>query len=226
MYIITGVSSGIGKFLFDKLSFEGSTVYGTYNRNKPREHNKYIQQVDISSIESVRAWYQSIKNEITELVLINNASINYDSFAHKADVDNWNRVIQINLIGTFNVIRTFLPHMRNEKFGRIINFSSVVAQLGIPGTSSYAASKAGLWGLTKTLAKENGSLGITINNVNLGYISTGIIREINIDLQEEIKRDIPSGRFGDPLEIFQTIQYLVQTEYINGTSIDLNGGIF
>ena len=169
---------------------------------------------------------ETIKGKISKLTLINCAGNNYNSFAHKADVDNWSQVIDVNLTGTFNVIRTVLPIMREEGYGRIINFSSIVAQMGIPGTSAYAASKAGLWGLSKSIAVENAAKGITINNLNLGYFDIGMIKEVPEKFQEIIKEKIPTRNFGNPENIFNAVKFLMETDYINGTSIDINAGLF
>jgi acetoacetyl-CoA reductase/3-oxoacyl-[acyl-carrier protein] reductase len=115
--------------------------------------------------------------------------------------------------------------MRAAGYGRIINFSSVVAQTPVPGTSAYAASKAALWGLSRALAVENASKGITINSLNLGYFDLGIIREVPADLQQSVKARIPSGSFGRPDQIYQAIKFVIATEYMNGASLDLNGGM-
>ena len=116
--------------------------------------------------------------------------------------------------------------MRKNEFGRIINLSSVVFQTGVPGTSAYSASKAALVGLSKTLAKENGMRNITINNLNLGYFNIGIIREVPIEFRNKLKEKIPSSEFGSPNEIYLAIKYLIEAKYVNGTSIDINGGLF
>jgi NAD(P)-dependent dehydrogenase (short-subunit alcohol dehydrogenase family) len=116
--------------------------------------------------------------------------------------------------------------MREQNFGRIINFSSVVTQLPTPGVSAYAASKSALIGLTKSLATENGAKGITVNAINLGYVNLGMgINDVPEAYQEKMKNQIPSHRFCEPEEVFQTVQYLIQTEYVNGATIDINGGI-
>ena len=116
--------------------------------------------------------------------------------------------------------------MRQNKFGRIINFSSVVAQKGVPGTSAYAASKAALWGLTKNLAVENAKYNITANNLNLGYFNTGMIKDIPDNMLTTIKENIPAGRLGEPNEVLNAIEFLINTPYVNGTSIDINGGYY
>ena len=227
MLIITGASRGIGKFLFEKFVELDETVYGTYNSTYPETDKlEFFTKVDISNYSDVSDWIENIKSKITKLTLINCAGNNYNSFAHKADVDNWSKVINVNLIGTFNVIRAVLPIMREQGYGRIINFSSIVAQMGIPGTSAYAASKAGLWGLTKSIAVENAKKGITINNLNLGYFDIGMIKEVPEKFQEIIKEKIPTGNFGNPENIFNAVKFLIETDYINGTSIDINGGLF
>ena len=131
-----------------------------------------------------------------------------------------------NLVGTYNMIRAALPVMREKLYGRIINFSSVVAETGIPGTSAYAASKSGLWGMTRSMAVENASKGITINNLNLGYFEIGMITEVSAEYQDLVRKKIPTGKFGDPGNIFNAIKFICDSEYINGTSLDINGGIF
>jgi len=227
LIVITGASRGIGKYLFEKFHKIGETVYGTYNSTYPNTNKKgFYTKVDISDYSSVTNWIDEIKSKITKLVLINCAGINYNSFAHKSDINKWSKVIEVNLIGTFNVIHAVLPLMREEKYGRIINFSSVVAQMGIPGTSAYAASKAGLSGLTKSIAVENAKRGITINNLNLGYFDIGMINEVSNEFQEIIKDKIPTGNFGNPINIFKAVNFIIETDYINGTSIDINAGLF
>lgn len=225
MILITGASKGIGKYLFEKLS-ENYEVYGTYSSTEvPEKYSDKFSKVDVRDIQSIQKWICKIENK-RELILINCVGINYNSFAHKADIDKWKNVIDVNLTGVFNVIHEVLPYMRNTKYGRIINMSSVVSQRGMAGTSAYAASKSGLNGMIKSLAKENGSMGITINNLNLGYFDIGIIREVPNTVKEEIIKDIPNNEFGRPQDILNIIKLIIDTPYINGTSIDVNGGLF
>lgn len=228
MIIITGASKGVGRYLYSKFKQEGLDVIGTYNTtNKNFENDiEYYFQLDISDYKSVEKWIKTIKDSLKEIVLINCAGITYNSFAHKADIKEWSKVVEVNLIGTFNVIRQILPLMRNQNYGRIINFSSVVTTYPTPGVSSYAASKAALSGLAKSLAAENASKGITVNNINLGYADIGMgIERVPTEYQELIKSQIPSGSFCPPDNIFNTVNYIINTGYLNGTSIDLNGGL-
>lgn len=228
MIIITGASRGIGKFLYD--SFKTSDeVIGTYLTTKPESLNDkdHLFQVDVSKYESVVHFVDSLKENLTDIVLVNCAGISYNSFTHKSDPEKWKKVIEVNLIGTYHMIRALLPLMREQNFGRIINFSSVIAQKGTPGVSAYAASKAGLWGMTRSLAQENGSKGITVNNINLGYVSLGMgVEQVPHSFQENIKNQIPSKRFCEPNDVYQTVKFLMNTSYVNGTSIDLNGGLY
>lgn len=228
MIIITGASRGVGKYLFDRFIMEGQEVYGTYN-NTPIQSNidkGTYYQVNIVDPFSVENWIQLIKQKLHNIVLINCAGISYNSFAHKADVEKWSEVLNVNVVGTFNVIRHLLPIMREQNFGRIVNFSSVVASLPTPGVSAYAASKSALIGLSKSLAVENASKGITVNNINLGYADIGMgVEQVPVSYQKSMKERIPSGIFCPPEDIFETVKYLIKTEYINGSSIDLNGGL-
>jgi len=225
MILITGASRGLGKYIFDKYNtFDEKNVYGTSN-NTQVEGIPNIVKVDITDFKSVENWILSIDN-IKDITLINCAGLSYNSFAHKAEPELWKKVIEVNLIGTFNCIRAVLPLMRQQKYGRIINFSSVVPKKPTPGVSAYSASKSALWGLTKSISAEVGSLNITINNINIGYVNIGMgIEQVPPEYQEVIKKQIPSGRFCEPDEIFDTVEFLRNTPYVNGASIDINGGL-
>ena len=225
MILITGASKGIGKYLFEKYS-KTHEVFGTFTNTQPpvKFSDKY-QKVDVRDTGSIREWINSLENK-NKLILINCVGVNYNSFGHKADIEKWKNVIDVNLTGVFNVIHEILPFMRHEQYGRIINMSSVVSQMGVLGTSAYAASKSGLNGMIRSLAKENGNKGITINNLNLGYFDLGLIREVPDQMKESIKNDIPNHQFGDPEDIYNIIESIIKTPYINGTSIDVNGGLY
>ena len=225
MYIITGASRGIGRYLLEELVKREETVFGTYNNSIPIDYKDNYFNVDITSIESIKEFYNQIYSKLDKIILLNCAGNNYNSFAHKVNLEKWNKVINTNLIGTFNTIFTFLPIMREQNYGRIINFSSIVAQIGIPGTSAYAASKAGIWGLTKTLAVENGKKNITTNTLNLGYFNIGMISEVSEGYINVIKSRIPNNQLGNPNNILKSIDYIVNTEYLNGAFIDINGGL-
>jgi len=225
MIVINGASRGIGKFLFNKYLENGEEVIGTYNLTKPIDNESRYYQVDNCSNDSISMFVKSIQPQLKDITLFNCAGTNYNAFAHKVDLNEWIKVINVNLIGTFAFISSLLPFMREQNFGRIVNFSSVVAQKGIPGTSAYAASKAGLWGLAKSISAENATKGITINNLNLGYFDIGMISDVPQNYQEVILKQIPTHNFGNPDEIFNACEFLRNNSYINGTSIDISAGL-
>lgn len=223
MVIIVGASKGIGKFLFDEFKSLDIDVIGTYNNTIVNAEK--LSKVDVTDFNQVSDWIENEKHLLQNITLINCAGITYNAFAHKCNPNLWKEVIDVNLIGSFNCIRAILPIMRSQSFGRIINFSSVVASKGTPGVSAYAASKAALWGMTKSLVQENASLNITINNINLGYSELGMINEVPEIFLKELVNQIPAKKLCEPNNIFKTVQYLMDCDYINGSSIDLNGGL-
>lgn len=226
MIIITGITGGIGNYLFNAFVQNGESVIGTYHMNKP-EGSQYSNciQLDITDNTKVEAFINTIRKQANNITLINCAGITSNAFAHKANVDEWSHVINVNLNGTYYLIRAVLPLMREQNFGRIINLSSIVAQTGVMGTSAYAASKAGLNGMIKSIALENAQKGITINNINLGYFKVGMINTVPVEIQEQIKTKIASKEFGDPKNILNTINHIRETPYLNGACLDLNGGL-
>lgn len=223
MIIIIGASKGIGKFLYEKYKSLGVKVLGTYNSTSTSADE--LSKVDVTDYQEVSNWIESNTESLENITLINCAGITYNAFAHKSDPDAWKQVIDVNLVGSFNCIRAVLPIMRSQKFGRIINFSSVVASKGTPGISAYAASKSALWGMSKSLAQENAGLNITINNINLGYSELGMINQVPQEFLENLVKQIPAKKLCEPIDIFKTVDYLINCEYINGSSIDLNGAL-
>ncbi len=228
MIIIVGASKGIGRYLFSQLKQDGKKVIGTYNTTISGldKDIRFYYKTDVSDTKAVEYLIAQIKEELKDIVLLNCAGVSYNSFAHKVDIQKWHQVIDVNLKGSFNMIRALLPVMREQGYGRIINFSSVVTSLPTPGVSAYAASKAGLLGLTKSLAAENASKGITVNAINLGYVNLGMgINEVPPAYREKIKIQIPADRFCEPEEVYNTVKYLIQTEYVNGAAINVNGAL-
>lgn len=226
MILITGINGGIGNYLFKKFLDSNEKIIGTYHLNNPNE--KVLENtfaLDITDYSKIEALINVLRKDLNNITLINCAGISNNSFAHKADTAEWSEVINVNLNGTFYLTRAILPIMREQKFGRIINLSSVVGQTGVMGTSAYAASKAGINGMIKSIALENAQKGITINNINLGYFKVGMIETIPKEIQENIKSKIATNEFGDPENIFNTIQYIRNTPYLNGSCVDLNGGL-
>lgn len=224
MIIITGASRGIGEYLFNEYS-NIEDVVGTYNKSSSHGERKNLFKVDTTNLQNIQSFIEKVSPLLKNITLINCAGINYNSFAHKADLTKWSEVINVNLIGTFYMISNLLPYMRNQNYGRIINFGSVVADLPSPGISAYAASKSALFGMAKSLASENAIKGITINNINLGYSELGMIKEVPENFLEAVLDRIPSNQLCKKEDIFSTVEYLRRTEYVNGANLNLNGGI-
>jgi len=226
MYLITGASRGIGKFLSESFAGVGHEVIGIYKSTEPVSTHQSYYRLNITKEEEVNRFFEEHRAKLNNLILINAAGISYNAVAHRAEISLWKEVIDTNLVALFNLIRLVLPIMRNDNYGRIINLSSVVAQQGVAGTTAYAASKSALWGLCRSLAVENGNKGVTVNNINLGYFDIGMIEQVPEKIKEDIIQRIPTKRLGKPEEILSTVEYIINTAYLNGTSIDLNGGLF
>lgn len=225
MIIISGASRGIGKYLFETFREQDINTIGLYNSTKPKCFLESYCKVDIRNFQEVKKTIISIISNSDNLILINCAGINYNAFAHKSDPEKWKDIIETNLIGTYNLIRSVLPKMREINQGRIINFASVLAVKGTPGVSAYAATKSAFVGLAKSIAVENADRNITINNINLGYTVLGVIREVPEKFKEKLMNEIPMGRLCYPNEILSTVNYLINTGYITGESININGGL-
>ncbi len=229
MYLITGASKGIGHYLLEKLvATTNEKIIALYNSTLPDFKHPKVEwcKVDLSKFDEIETLINSKADELTQVKFINCAGINHNAVTHKFPEEQWNNLIQVNLTSTFFICKLLLPFMRKEEYGRIVFISSIVAQTGVVGSSAYAASKAGLWGLMKTIVHENASKHITCNTLNLGYFNIGIIREVPEKMLDEIKSRIPNKTLGDPEDIFKTIELLMAASYINGSSIDINGGLY
>lgn len=226
MIIMTGASGGLGVYLIEHLGRDFEII-GTFNTHKPALTDRAVgfYQVDVSESESVERFVAMVVDKLQQIVLINLAGVSLDSMGHKMDAVAWDRVLDTNLKGTFLMCRSLLPFMREQQWGRIINVSSVVGQIGVLGTSAYSASKAGLLGLTRTLAVENAMKNITVNALALGYMDVGMINMIRPEIQEQIRARIPMKRFGHPRNVEQAIRFLIECDYITGSIININGGL-
>ncbi len=224
--IITGASRGIGNFLYEAYKADSYEVYGTYNQSSNPINDPHLTRVDVSDYSQVQSWIKKLEAHLDKIVLINCAGIAYNIFTHKSNPEDWAKVIDINLKGSYHAIHALLPLMRSQRYGRIINFSSVLTQLPTMGTSAYTASKAALLGLTKTVAVENAALGITANTISPGYFNIGMgINDVSDKYREQLLKQIPSSQFGDALDLYRTVRYIVETQYLNGSNIEINGGI-
>lgn len=231
--LVTGGTRGIGGAISQKLKDAGYSVVAVY-----REGTKSAEafqkrtkipsyQWDVSSFEACEQGVSQVMKEHGPIdVLVNNAGITRDGVLHKMEYMNWVDVIQTNLTSCFNMCRQVIDPMRKRGFGRIINISSINGQKGQFGQTNYSAAKAGIIGLTKALAQESASKGITVNAIAPGYIKTEMLQQMPGTILAEITDQIPMGRLGNPEEVARVVVFLASQEagFMTGTTLTLNGG--
>ena len=236
--IITGASRGIGKAIAIQLASHGTNI-SMVARNEDalntvqkiiRHSRGEVQSLiaDVSNLESFsEVVTQTIEKWKKVDILVNNAGITRDNIIMRMKEDEWDSVMDINLKGCFNGIKSVTRPMMKNKGGRIINITSVIGQIGNTGQSNYAASKAGIMGLTKSIAKELGSRNITINSVAPGYISTDMTDQLENDVKEKLITSIPLRRLGTPEDVANMVCFLVSDEaaYITGQTFNVDGGM-
>jgi NAD(P)-dependent dehydrogenase (short-subunit alcohol dehydrogenase family) len=186
-------------------------------------------QANVSDPEQVNRMREEVLKKFGRVdILVNNAGIVRDKSFVKMTADMWNDVLSVNLDGTFYCTKAFIDGMLERKYGRILNISSVIGRMGNFGQTNYAASKAGMIGLTKALAKEFAGKGVTVNAIAPGFIETDMVKGINPDAMERIVSRIPLGRLGKASEVAATVAFLASQEgdYITGQVIDINGGLY
>lgn len=191
--------------------------------------HSFMCQANVSDIEQVNRMKEEVMKKFGKVdILVNNAGIVRDKSFVKMTPDMWNDVLSVNLDGTFYCTKAFVEGMLERKYGRILNISSVIGRMGNFGQTNYAASKAGMIGLTKALAKEFANKGVTVNAIAPGFIETDMVKGIPPDAMERIVEKIPIGRLGKASEIAATVAFLAshEGEYITGQVIDVNGGLY
>lgn len=236
--IVTGASRGIGEAIAKQLSSCGAKII-LIARNSDQLVTVKETIILNGGIAESMAGDVSNLNSISEIVtntidkwgridiLVNNAGIARDNIIMRMKEDDWDSVMNINLKGCFNGIKSVARPMIKNKAGRIINITSVIGQIGNAGQSNYAASKAGIMGLTKSMAKELGSRNITVNAVAPGYITTDMTNELNDEVKEQMKSSIPLGRLGTPDDVANLVCFLASDEagYITGQTFNVDGGM-
>lgn len=236
--IITGGTAGIGAATAIRFAQEGAKVI-LWARNAERG-NAFIEKmkgmgleaefdaIDSSNYEAVCEAAKRVNDKYGKIdILINNAGITNDSTLKKMTVEQWQQVIDINLSGSFYCIKAITPYMLEKGYGRIVNASSVVALYGNFGQTNYVATKAGLIGMTKTLARELGKKGITVNAVAPGFIETDMVAKMPENVLDGMRAKVPVGRLGQPEEIASAYLFLASEEaaYINGATLSVDGGM-
>jgi acetoacetyl-CoA reductase len=232
--LVTGGTRGIGAAIAKALKAAGYTVAANYGGNDEAaakfkaETGIPVFKWDVSSYEACAEGVKKVEAEIGPVdVLVNNAGITRDITFHRMKPEQWTAVINTNLGSLFNMCRPLIEGMRERKFGRIINISSINGQKGQIGQTNYSAAKAGEIGFTKSLAHENARVGITVNAICPGYINTEMVQAVPKDvLEKSILPQIPIGRLGEPEEIARCVVFLASDEagLITGSTLTANGG--
>jgi 3-oxoacyl-[acyl-carrier protein] reductase len=237
--LITGASRGIGRACVEALASAGYRIVlaarsldrleETAGAVRAAGREAFVIEIDVSNAESIASGISRASKEFGRIeILVNNAGITKDSLAVRMKQADWEIVLQTNLSGSFYVIQQVLPGMMRERWGRIVNISSVVGVMGNPGQANYVASKAGLIGLTKSLAQEVGSRNITVNAIAPGFIETEMTQGLSAELKQKLLEETPLKRIGAAQDVASAVKFLVSDDasFITGHVLDVNGGIY
>ncbi len=238
--IVTGASKGIGKAIAKTFGANGDAVVVNYLEN-PENAERVVEEIresggeglaiqaDVSDFEATEALVKQTLETFGRVdVLINNSGINRDNLMLRMKEADFDSVLDVNLKGAWNMIKHVTRPMFKQNYGRIINISSVVGLIGNPGQANYVASKAGLIGLTKSLAKEYGKKQVTINAIAPGFIETQMTKELSEEIRKTYLEQIPLGHFGSPDDVARAALFLASEDagYISGQTLGVNGGMF
>jgi 3-oxoacyl-[acyl-carrier protein] reductase len=236
---ITGASRGIGRACATHLAAAGYRVV-LAARNvglleevasaiRTGDGAAYVIEIDLASQDSIKgAFAKAAKDFGSASILVNNAGITRDGLSMRMKREDWDAVLNTNLSGAFFCCQQVMPAMMKERWGRIINIASVVGQMGNAGQANYVAAKAGLIGLTKTLAQELGSRNITVNCVTPGFVETDMTAVLAAEVKEKMLAGVPLKRFGQPEDIAAAVKFLAGEEagYVTGAVLNVNGGLY
>jgi 3-oxoacyl-[acyl-carrier protein] reductase len=236
---ITGASRGIGRACAFALSAAGAKVVLAARHMEKLEEvadevrgagaDAFVVPIDLASQDSIKEAFSRASKDFGRIdILVNNAGVTRDGLAMRMKRDDWDTVLQTNLSGSFFCIQQVMPGMVRERWGRIVNITSVVGESGNAGQANYAASKAGLIGLTKSLAQELASRNITVNAVAPGFVETDMTAALSDDLKAKITESVPLKRIGTPADVAAAVKFLCGDDagYITGHVLDVNGGMF
>ncbi|MBB5323709.1 3-oxoacyl-[acyl-carrier protein] reductase [Anoxybacillus tepidamans] len=237
--LVTGASRGIGRAIALELARQGAKVAVNYagSELKAKEVVEEIQhmggeafaiQADVSNVEAVERMVKEVIDRFERIdILVNNAGITRDNLLMRMKEEEWDEVININLKGVFHCTKAVTRPMMKQRYGRIVNITSIVGVSGNPGQANYVAAKAGVIGFTKTAARELASRNITVNAIAPGFITTDMTDRLSEDIRTEMLKQIPLARFGEPEDIAKVVVFLVSdaANYITGQTIHVNGGM-
>ncbi len=232
--LVTGAFQGIGRAVAGSLAQAGAQVVmadvqGWTGEIAGLGDSAYGVKLDVTDAAEVRSVTAKVVGRFGRIdVLVNNAGVVRDGLLLRMKEEDWRRVLSINLDGVFLMTREVLPKMMKQRYGRIINISSVVGQMGNPGQANYVASKAGVIGFTKAIAREVASRNITVNAVAPGYIATSMTEDLGEKAQQELLKMVPLGRIGSVQDIAHGVLFLASKEagYITGHVLNINGGMY
>ncbi|MFY9221140.1 MAG: 3-oxoacyl-[acyl-carrier-protein] reductase [Blastocatellia bacterium] len=237
--IVTGASRGIGRAIVQELAKQGCQIAFNYNKSaeaaeelkkecEASDRQVLAYQLDVANFAAVQEMVKDVKSKLGRIdFLINNAGITNDKLLMRMKEDDWDSVINTNLKSAFNFCQSIAPIMLKQKYGRILNISSISGVVGMAGQANYSASKAGLIGLSKSLAKELGSRNITVNVLAPGIIETDMTTVLSEDYRKKLLEQIPLQRFGQVAELARVAAFLLSddAQYITGQVIQIDGGL-
>ena len=234
--IVTGASGGIGNSIIKKLSHSGANILASGTRTeklnelKNEFKNIKVLKFDISHNEKIEEFIESATQKLGGNLdcIVNNAGVTQDNLAIRMSLEEWQKVININLTSTFLMSKSAIKKMLKNKYGKIVNITSVVGHTGNLGQANYTASKAGIIAMSKSLAIEYAKKNINVNCISPGFIKTAMTEKLDDKYKEAIISKIPSARLGDPDDIAYAVQFLCsnQSDYINGETLHVNGGMY
>ena len=235
--LVTGASRGIGAAIADELAAQGATVYGTATSESGAEaisqrlapHGGQGRVLDVNAPGAIEALVEAIGKEAGGLsILVNNAGITRDNLLLRMKDEDWQAILDTNLTSVFRSCKAAMRGMMKARRGRIVNIASVIGVTGNAGQANYAAAKAGIIAFSKSLAKEIGSRGVTVNVVAPGFIDTDMTRDLPEDAKSAMLGQIALGRFGEPADIARAVAFLAgpSAAYITGETLHVNGGMY